>query len=111
MKIEASDVNYPIYKCLFSCPAKDYIYFIKEGDQKYECLKSCPQGNKFIIETIENNYEYLSGCPYDYPYYLNNPDGHIKCTNVFPCNDVKYINNDICVESCSSKIERKICVK
>jgi len=115
MKIETeSSITYPIYKCLFACPAKDYIYFMKTGGQQYECLKSCPSPNNYIIETKENNYECRTKCLYtdDYPYFTNNPDslGHIKCTNKFPCNDNQYLDDGECVSSCSNKAERRICV-
>ena len=116
MKIETQpSITYPIYKCLFTCPAKDYIYFMRTGPQQFECLKSCPSPNNYIIKTKENNYECRTKCLYtdDYPYFKTDSQdslGHIKCTNKFPCDDGEYLNDGKCEDSCSQKAERRICV-
>jgi hypothetical protein len=114
------DIGDSMIKCLFSCPAVDYIYY-KSGSKK--CLKSCPNDTVyFVAETGEKNYECRTSCPADFPYYLkedNNPiyknsaKNYYICKDTSPCKEDECYLNGKCVSSFSSqgyKIQNKTCV-
>ena len=105
-------------KCLFSCPAVNYIFYV-EG--QFQCLDKCPGSTDyFVIETTANNYECRTSCPYDYPYYLkskkNTTRNYYACTKSFPCSDNQYFYKGVCYSSCintpdsTNFVERRICV-
>ena len=110
------EIGSSMIKCLFSCPAVDYIYYIS-GQNK--CLNECPESpDHFVIETTANNYECRTSCPYDYPYYPNSKSAkkYYACTKSFTCNDNKYFYKGECYSSCKDTpdstnfVERRICV-
>ena len=106
------DIGQSMYKCLFSCPAVEYIFY-ESGNN--ECLKECPSTKNFIVKTTENNYECRSECPYDYPYYTKDSNNHNVCSNINPCDNVKpYFYKGSCYQSCTNiplqYVERNICV-
>ena len=110
------DIGNSMIKCLFSCPAVNYIFYVR-GQNK--CLDKCPSDrNYFVIETTANNYECRTSCPYDYPFYLsskkNTTRNYYACTKSFPCSDTQYYYNGACQTSCkgilASTAERRICV-
>ena len=107
------DIGNSMYKCLFSCPAKEFIYFTGS----YECLKKCPTDKKyFVIETIENKYKCLDSCNNDYPYYLktneNTEKNYYVCTDIFPCSEGEFYSDGECVSSCGDlKLQGKTCVE
>ena len=106
--IDIGSSGNPIYKCLFSCPAKDYIYF----NGGYECFKKCPSDKDyFVIETTENNFQCRISCNNDYPYYLisdkNTAKNYFTCTNIFPCNENECFYNGKCYSSCFNDLRLK----
>ena len=129
------ETPYKLYQCVKYCPTEDnYFYIVEKKNgvnfKKEECVLRCPENFPFVVK---NKYECLQSCPNDKEYYYidekDETGNYYTCTSKFKCghqytnkyycegkccdtNGIKnkkkkYIENNKCVEECSSGYKKQ----